>query len=146
MVSQAEKDILYQIGKKCGTYKHLEGVEREFDTADGRGQIWLHVGVLATLTILSLVADSLGQDTQVDAKLDRLSIFVSGKNEGVIVTELESGTRRHLFLKERVIILLTQGDLLLCEANIFKNLVKVEGPLANVIVRLEEIKVPSLHH
>ena len=132
---------------RCDTYEHLAGVERELDAADGRGQEGLHVGVLAAGAD-GLALDLLhGDDAQVDPQLDVLPVLVSRQDEGVILAELKRrGVRWHLLLQESVVVLLAEDDLLLGQSNVLEDLVKVERPLAEVVVRLEEIEVPRLHH
>ena len=88
-----------------------------------------------------------GDDAQVDPQLDVLPVLVRRQDEGVILTELKRrGVRRHLLLQERVVVLLAEDDLLLGQSNVLEDLVKVERPLAEVVVRLEEVEVPRLHH
>lgn len=129
------------------TYKHLEGVETEFDPADRGRQVWLHVGVLTSCSHGFGVREGLREDAKVDTDLDVLIILACRQQERIIsISELKRCARWHLFAEEGVIVLLVQDDLLLGQPDILKHLIEIKGPLANVVIRLEEVKVPSLHN
>ena len=70
------------------TYEHFEWVEGEGDTANGRWQVGLHVGVLAARAERLSLCKGHGDDAEVDSNLDVLTVLVGGQNKGVIVTEL----------------------------------------------------------
>ena len=127
------------------TYEHLEWIEREGDSTDGRGQVGLHVRILAALANFSFLGDVGWHDAQVDADLDGLAILVGRQAETVVIAELERGARRHLLFEEGVVVGLVQDDLLLCETHVLEQSLQVERPLADVVVRLEQVEVPSLH-
>lgn len=69
--------------------KHLEWIQRELNSADGRGQVWLHIGVLAAFTNQSFLGLICGHHAQVDTNCDRLAVFVRGQDHGIIVSELD---------------------------------------------------------
>ena len=126
------------------TYKHLERIETELNSANRRRQVWLHVGILTSLTDLALLGDLSWHDSQVNSDLDRLAILVGRQDEGVVIAELERSARRHLLLEECIIVALVEDDLLLGQTHILEDLLEIESPLADIVVRLEEIEVPSL--
>lgn len=129
-----------------GTYEHFEGVEGKLDSADGRWKVGLHVRVLATSTQNSSLGESGWHDAKINPDLDRLAVLVGLQDEGVVVAELESNASWHLLLEEGVVVCLVQDNLLLGQSHVLEHLLKVECPLAEVIVRLEKVEVPSLHH
>ena len=127
--------------------KHLEGIERELNTADGWGKVRFHVRVLTSQTQRLLLGHGHWENSQVNTKDDFLSILLSEQVEAVVVAaELNLCARRHLFLEESVVVLLVQNHRLLSQAYILEELFKVKRPFANVIIGLEQVKVPSLHH
>ena len=76
------------------TYKHLEWVEREFDTADRRWEVRLHVRVLTSSGNRLCLGGFHRDDTHVDSESDCFTILVGSKNEGVVVTELKLRSSR----------------------------------------------------
>ena len=74
------------------TYEHFEWIEREGDTADGRRQVGLHVGVLAARAERLSLCKGHGDDAKVDSHLDVLTVLVGGQNKGIVITELKGGS------------------------------------------------------
>ena len=106
----------------------------------------LHVGAFTSRTDGLGVRDGLWKDAEIDTNLDFLLIFDSGQQERIVsISKLKRGARWHLFAKESVIVLLVQDDLLLGQPDILEHLIEIECPLTDVVIRLEEVKVPSLH-
>ena len=148
--AEEQADDAVDLSQEFGAHElreHLEGIERELDTADGSGEVRLHVGVLTSQTQRLLLGHSHREDSKVDAENNLLAILLSEQVEAVVVAaELKFGAGRHLLLEEGVIVLLVQNYGLLSQANVLEDLIKIERPLANVVIGLEQVEVPGLHH
>ena len=138
-----------QLGQELGAHQlreHLKRVQRERNAPHRRRQVRLHVRLLAALARGLGRRHGLREDAEVEADLDGLAVLVGGQQEGVVVAELERGARRHPLTEEGVVVALVEDDLVLGEAHVLEDLVQVEGPLADVVVRLKEVEVPRLQH
>lgn len=108
--------------------------------------MWLHVRVLASRADLFGLGDGAREDSQVDSDLDLLSVLDCRQQETIVlVSELERSARWHLFGEVRIVVLLVEDHWLLRQSHVLKDLLQVQRPLANVVVRLEEVEVPRLH-
>ena len=45
-----------------------------------------------------------------------------------------------------LLLVLVKDHLVLSQAHVLKDSIKIERPLTDVVVRLENIEIPSLHH
>lgn len=118
------------------TYKHLERVEREFDTANRRWEVRLHVRVLTGGANRLCLGCFHRNNTHVDTECYFFSILVGSENEGVVVTELQlrSSWCLRFFLKECIVVALVKDDLLLSQADVLEHFIEVDCPLTNVVI------------
>lgn len=106
-----------------------------------------HVRLIPAIANWVLLSNGAREDANVKAQLNVFAFLtLGGHPEGIVfLHELELGAL-HLLLEDLLVVLFRQLDGLLRVTYLLQQLGQVKHPLADVVIRLEQVEVPRLYY